>query len=73
MRKILLSIRGMECPNCSMTLERIEDTLTGIFSAEASYQKAQMVVEYDEEALSLDQIVDEVKRLGYEVNQVISK
>ena len=66
-RKVTLKIKGMECPNCSMILERIEDKLDGVLMAEASYHKAQLVVEYDENVLSLEQIQAEVVRLGYRV------
>ena len=65
--KVTLKIAGMECPNCSLNLERIEDKLKGVVFAEASYRKQQMVVEYDDAVLTLDQIKAEVKRLGYEV------
>jgi copper chaperone CopZ len=65
--KITLKIAGMECPNCSMNLERIEDKLKGVLFAEASYRKEQMVLEYDDSIVTLDQIKAEVKRLGYEV------
>jgi len=70
-KKVTLKIAGMECPNCSMNLERIEDKLKGVIFAEASYRKEQMVVEYDEAVLTLEQIKAEVKRLGYEVAAVI--
>ncbi len=69
--KVTLKIAGMECPNCSMNLERIEDKLKGVIFAEASYRKEQMVLEYDEAVLTLEQIKAEVKRLGYEVAAVI--
>jgi copper chaperone CopZ len=67
---VTLKIQGMECPNCSLTLERIEDSLKGILYVEASYRKAQMQVEYDERLLNLDQIKAEIQRLGYEVVDV---
>lgn len=65
--KITLKIQGMECPNCAMTLEGIEDELAGVLFAEASYRKEELVVEYEESILNLEQIKAEVKRLGYEV------
>ncbi|HAL15932.1 MAG TPA: hypothetical protein DCP32_04020 [Anaerolineaceae bacterium] len=70
-RKVTLKITGMECPNCSMNLERIEDKLKGVVFAEANYRKEQMVVEYDDAVLTLEQIKAEVKRLGYEVAGVV--
>lgn len=66
-KKVTLKIKGMECPNCAMILERIEDKVPGVALAEASYRKEQMVVEFDEKMITLEQIQEEVKRLGYEV------
>jgi copper chaperone CopZ len=66
-KRITLKIEGMECPNCAMILERIEDKLDGVLMAEASYHKAQMVVEYNETQVSEEQIKAEVVRLGYAV------
>ena len=71
-KRIKLSISGMECPNCSMILERIEDKLAGVIMAEASYRKAEMVVEYNEAQLTEEQIKAEVKRMGYEVTAVVA-
>jgi copper chaperone CopZ len=64
--KIVLNITGMECPNCAMILESIEDNLGGVIRAEASYRKAQLIVEYDPSKLSEAAIKQEVKRLGYD-------
>ncbi len=66
-KKLVMKIAGMECPNCSMILESIEDKLPGIIMAEASYRKAQLMVEFDESQLTEELIKQEVKRLGYEV------
>lgn len=65
-KRITLSIEGMECPNCAMKLERIEDTLDGVLLAEASYRKAQLVIEFNEDKVNETQIRSEVKRLGYQ-------
>lgn len=66
--RITMKIEGMECPNCAMILERIEDKLAGVTLAEASYHKAQMVVEFNETQISAEQIRAEVQRLGYGVS-----
>jgi copper chaperone CopZ len=71
-KRITMKIEGMECPNCAMILERIEDKLKGVVMAEASYHKAQMVVEYNEAQVTVEQIKAEVKRLGYEAIMVNS-
>ena len=65
MKKSVLEISGMECPNCAMKLEQLEDQLQGVLFVEASYHKAQMIVEYAEDEISEEKIKDEVKNLGY--------
>lgn len=62
---ITLKIQGMECPNCAMILESVEDKLPGVLRAEASYHRAQMLVEYDPALVSEDQIRAVVQHLGY--------
>ena len=43
-QKITFTIEGMECPNCSMILEMIEDKLEGVLMVEASYKKSQPLI-----------------------------
>jgi copper chaperone CopZ len=69
-KKILITIEGMECPNCVMKLEGIEDKLPGIFRAEASYHKGQMIVEFDENKINEAQIQTEIYRLGFQVKAI---
>jgi copper chaperone CopZ len=69
-KRITLKIEGMECPNCAMILERIEDKLNGVLLAEASYHKAQMLVEYNEAQVTEEKIVAEIQRMGYSVASI---
>jgi copper chaperone len=69
-KKVTLVIQGMACPNCAMVLEGIEESLSGVVMAEASYHKAQMVVEFEERKVTIEQIRAEVTRLGYAVAEV---
>lgn len=64
---VTLKIEGMECPNCALKLECIEDRLAGITSAEASYHKAQLKLEYNEAKVSMQQISAEVAKIGFKV------
>jgi copper chaperone CopZ len=70
-KRITMKIKGMECPNCAMILEKIEDKLEGVEWAEASYHKAQLIVEFNENQLAESQIKSEVQRMGYEVTEVM--
>jgi copper chaperone CopZ len=49
-----------------MEVESIEDDLPGIKQVSASYQKGQMVVEFDETRVSEAQIIAAVKARGYQ-------
>lgn len=55
----------MQCPNCALRIESIEDDLPGIRQVSASYQKGQMVVEFDETIVSDSEIIAAVKKVGY--------
>jgi copper chaperone CopZ len=67
MLKKTYRIPDMQCPNCAMILEGIEDHLDGIKQISASYHKLQMVVEYDETRVSEEQIIAAVKKKGYQI------
>jgi copper chaperone CopZ len=65
MIKKLFKVEDMHCANCAMKLESLEDDLPGIKEVNASYVKQQMTVEYDENAVSVDEIITAVKKRGY--------
>jgi copper chaperone CopZ len=59
-------VEGMHCSNCAMNIEGIEDDLPGVRQVCASYQKGQMVVEFDESEVSEAQILTAVEKRGYQ-------
>jgi copper chaperone CopZ len=67
MIKKTFTIKDMHCSSCVMRIEGIEDDLPGIRRISASYQKQQMVIEYDEDAINEGQIIKAVEKLGYHV------
>lgn len=66
MIKQTFKVADMHCSNCAMKIEGIEDDLPGIKEVNASYTKQQMIVEYDENAVSVDEIITAVKKKGYQ-------
>jgi len=66
MIKQTFKVADMHCSNCAMKIEGIEDDLPGIKEVNASYTKQQMIVEYDEHAVSVDEIIIAVKKKGYQ-------
>lgn len=63
--KKTFKVTGMECSNCAMRIEALEDKLSGVKSVAASYAKGQMVVDFDEAQVKVEAIVAAVKKLGY--------
>jgi len=66
MIKKTFKVADMHCTNCAMKIEGIEDDLPGIKEVNASYTKQQMIVEYDENAVSVEEIITAVKKKGYQ-------
>jgi copper chaperone CopZ len=58
-------VTDMQCPNCAMHLEGLEDELPGIKRVNASYKKQIMEVEFDESKVSIDQIIKGANAIGY--------
>jgi len=65
MVKKIFRVSDMHCPNCVMRVEGIEDDLPGIKQVSASYQKGQMIVEFDESKVNDADIIAAVKKAGY--------
>jgi copper chaperone CopZ len=63
--KITLRVPDMDCPNCAMHLEGLEDDLPGVKRISASYKKQTMQVEFDENQLTLQQIINAANAIGY--------
>ncbi len=66
MQKTIFSVPGMHCSMCVMHLEGIEDELAGVKRVNANYRKQMMEVEYDEQRVTLEQIIAAAHELGYE-------
>jgi copper chaperone len=58
-------IKDMHCANCAMRLQSLEDDLPGVERVDASYQKQQILVQFDETQVSAEKIIQAVAALGY--------
>ena len=63
--KKIFHIENMLCSNCVMHLEALEDELPGIIQIHGSYQKQQLIVEFNETQISENQIRSAIQELGY--------
>lgn len=65
MKKEDFTINGMHCASCASLISKGLSKLPGVKSANVNYAAARAQVEYDERALSQQQILGRVKSLGY--------
>ena len=64
MAKRVLKVLDMHCSACVMRLESLEDDLSGVKTARASYHKQQLEIEYDERRLQEADLIAAIQRLG---------
>lgn len=71
MIKKKLKIEGMHCTSCAMVIDMDLEDLEGIKSAKTSYAKAETEVEFDFEKVSLEKIMENIKKSGYNSSSVV--
>ena len=59
------TVVDMECMDCAMRLEGLEDDLPGVTKVEANFQNQKITVKYDESRINDFQIIEAVRLLGY--------
>ena len=68
MKKIILEIHGMHCSSCAMNIDFDLEDLKGIKEAKTNYAKQKCEVEFDENYLSQEDIIKQIKETGYAAN-----
>lgn len=63
--KAKLKIAGMHCTSCAMNIDFDLEDLEGMKSARTNYAKAETEIEFDNEKLQLEAILEQVKKIGY--------
>ena len=62
-----LKIEGMHCSSCALSIDfDLEDL--GVKSAKTSYAKQETEVEFDEEKIKPQKIIDQIKKTGYKAS-----
>lgn len=64
-KKAVFKVSEMYCTNCVMRLQSLEDDLPGVKQVDASYLKQKMTVMFDDDKVSIQQIVSAAEKLGY--------
>lgn len=64
MTKNVFAVSGMKCEHCKANVENALRGLGGVSSAEASLADGSVAVEYDEKAVTPEQLKDAVENSG---------
>lgn len=67
-RRITLSIEGMTCGSCVISVRRVLTRLDGVRSAEVSYENQRAVVTYDASKVTIEQMIAAIETLGYKAS-----
>ena len=70
MTKKKLKVQGMHCSSCAINIDFDLEDLEGIKSAKTSYAKQECEVEFDEEKINDQKIIQTIKETGYTVVDV---
>ncbi|KKT41216.1 MAG: Heavy metal translocating P-type ATPase [Candidatus Collierbacteria bacterium GW2011_GWA2_44_13] len=68
MTKTTLPVIGMDCASCSNIVNRAIKKTPGVTGSEVNLATEKANIEFDETAVSLDQINDNVKKFGYSLD-----
>lgn len=64
-QKIKINIKNMHCSSCTMLIDGGLEDLNGVISASTSYYKGYVEVEFNNKVVSLEEIMQVIKKLGY--------
>jgi len=66
MTKTKFKICDMHCVSCAMNIDFDLEDVEGVKSVNTSYAKAECVVEYEENKLDKNKIIEVIKKTGYQ-------
>lgn len=68
-KKLELKVSGMTCGTCELHIENEVKKLPGVSFVKASYEKGSATVEYDEQKIKADKIIEAINGTGYKVEK----
>lgn len=70
MRKITLQLEQLTCPTCVSKIQGQLDKAEGLHNAKVLFNSSKVKAELDETVMSVDQVVNLIEAVGYEVESV---
>ncbi len=69
MKKIILTVKGMQCINCAKNIDDKLSMLNGV-SSKSSFNNNNIVIHYDENKTSLNEIKKVITNLGFNILEI---
>lgn len=66
--KEIYNIEGMTCASCSSAVERVTGRLPGVSSSSVNLTTAKLTIEYEEDKVTPDLIMEKVKKAGFGIS-----
>ena len=60
-----LEIEGMHCSSCALSIDMDLEDLEGVKKSQTSYAKQETEVEFDEEKIDPNMLLETIKKTGY--------
>lgn len=67
-KTITLSVPGMDCPVCPLTIKKALSRVNGVGKVEVSFEKREAVVTFDDATTTVDALIDATTNAGYPSN-----
>ncbi len=64
-KTVTLSVPGMDCPVCPITVKKALTKVDGVAKAEVNFDKRQAVVTFDDARTSVETLTNATKDAGY--------
>ena len=62
-----ISVPGISCDHCKMSIEQAVGELPGVDTVEVDISARTVDLNFDEAAVGLEQIIDAIEEVGYDV------
>lgn len=70
MTKTNLTISGMHCESCAKIIEMELGDQSGVDNIKVNYNEHSAVIEYDQEKISIEKIIEIIDSLGYQTKEI---
>ncbi|MCU7497600.1 MAG: cadmium-translocating P-type ATPase, partial [Ignavibacteria bacterium] len=64
-----LLVTGMDCPDCAAKVEKAVKRMPGVIDAIVVFPAGRLNVEYNSKQIGITQVLDKIKKLGYEARE----